>query len=71
MTLGKTYRQDAPLSWGYLTSSDDGTRRRVRLTQQLDLGPARGAAQAEGSAPTGRFPDDDAVEDSDSDASDV
>ena len=71
MTLGKTYRQDAPLSWGYLTSSDDGTRRRVRLTQQLDLAPARGAAQAEGSAPTGRFPDDDAVEDSDSDASDV
>jgi dihydropteroate synthase len=37
VSLGKTYRQEAPLSWGYLTPSDEQTRdqrerRRVRLT---------------------------------------
>jgi hypothetical protein len=42
VTLGKTYRQEGALSWGYLTPSDDvrhaakkgGTKRRVRLTQR-------------------------------------
>jgi dihydropteroate synthase-like protein len=34
MTLGKTYRQEAPLSWGYLTPSEDRRSRRVRLTQR-------------------------------------
>jgi dihydropteroate synthase-like protein len=33
MTLGKTYRQDGMLSWGYLTPPDTD-RRRVRLTQR-------------------------------------
>lgn len=32
MQLGKTYRQDSPLSWGYLTPADE-PRRQVRLTQ--------------------------------------
>jgi dihydropteroate synthase len=32
MTLGKTYRQDAPLSWGYLTPADDQQPKRTRLT---------------------------------------
>jgi dihydropteroate synthase len=33
VTLGKTYRQDGALSWGYLTPADDATSGRVRLTQ--------------------------------------
>jgi dihydropteroate synthase-like protein len=33
MQLGKTYRQDNPLSWGYLTPPDE-PRRHVRLTQR-------------------------------------
>ena len=33
MQLGKTYRQDGQLSWGYLTPPDE-PRRRVRLTQR-------------------------------------
>jgi dihydropteroate synthase len=32
-TLGKTYRQDSPLSWGYLTPVEEGPSRHVRLTQ--------------------------------------
>jgi dihydropteroate synthase-like protein len=32
VTLGKTYRQDAPLSWGYLTPAEAPTEH-VRLTQ--------------------------------------
>jgi len=33
MTLGKTYRQEGSLSWGYLTPPDDVTSEHVRLTQ--------------------------------------
>lgn len=33
MTLGKTYRQEGALSWGYLTPPDDTTQEHVRLTQ--------------------------------------
>jgi dihydropteroate synthase len=32
VTLGKTYRQDGPLSWGYLTPADDQRPKRTRLT---------------------------------------
>jgi dihydropteroate synthase len=32
VTLGKTYRQEGALSWGYLTPPDDPTREHVRLT---------------------------------------
>jgi dihydropteroate synthase len=32
VTLGKTYRQDETLSWGYLTPSDGGKSKPVRLT---------------------------------------
>jgi dihydropteroate synthase len=43
-SLGKTYRQDEPLSWGYLTEEDrtrDVKPSRVRLTQrQGRMGPA-------------------------------
>ena len=33
MTLGKTYRQEGALRWGYLTPADDTSAGRVRLTQ--------------------------------------
>jgi dihydropteroate synthase len=44
--LGKTYRQDSPLSWGYLTSPDSSTAahaRPVRLTHRAERtnGPRR------------------------------
>ncbi len=32
VTLGKTYRQDETLSWGYLTPADDDKSKHVRLT---------------------------------------
>jgi dihydropteroate synthase len=34
VTLGKTYRQEGALSWGYLTPPDDEQSGRVRLTQR-------------------------------------
>jgi dihydropteroate synthase len=34
VTLGKTYRQEGALSWGYLTPPDDPTSAHVRLTQR-------------------------------------
>ncbi len=37
MTLGKTYRQEGALAWGYLTPPDDVKSEHVRLTQK----PAR------------------------------
>ena len=39
VALGKTYRQDEMLSWGYLTPADDETPRHVRLTERSK--PAR------------------------------
>jgi dihydropteroate synthase len=35
VTLGKTYRQEGALSWGYLTPPDDAKSEHVRLTQRL------------------------------------
>ena len=34
VTLGKTYRQEGPLTWGYLTPPDDPVREHVPLTQR-------------------------------------
>lgn len=34
VTLGKTYRQEGALSWGYLTPADDAVTDHVRLTQR-------------------------------------
>jgi len=34
ITLGKTYRQEGALNWGYLTPPDDTRREHVRLTQR-------------------------------------
>jgi len=47
ITLGKTYRQEGALSWGYLTPPDDVRSDHVKLTQRR----RRGAAPA---APRGR-----------------
>jgi dihydropteroate synthase len=44
MTLGKTYRQEGALSWGYLTPADEERREHVKLTQR-----ARPEAQRPGS----------------------
>jgi dihydropteroate synthase len=34
VTLGKTYRQEGALSWGYLTPPDDARSEHVRLTER-------------------------------------
>jgi hypothetical protein len=34
ITLGKTYRQEGALGWGYLTPPDDGKSGHVKLTQR-------------------------------------
>jgi len=34
VTLGKTYRQEGSLSWGYLTPADDAKTEHVKLTQK-------------------------------------
>ncbi len=38
VTLGKTYRQEGALSWGYLTPADDVKSEHVRLTQRSKRG---------------------------------
>ena len=40
VTLGKTYRQEGALSWGYLTPADDETSGHVRLTQGQKRNPS-------------------------------
>jgi dihydropteroate synthase len=47
VTLGKTYRQEGALSWGYLTPPDEGRAEHVRLTQRSARSRRR-AADAEG-----------------------
>ena len=48
ITLGKTYRQEGALDWGYLTPDDDVKSERVRLTQRSERTKrrARGEEQA-------------------------
>jgi hypothetical protein len=43
VTLGKTYRQEGALAWGYLTPPDDVRSEHVKLTQRRRRpeGPAR------------------------------
>ena len=42
VTLGKTYRQEGSLSWGYLTPPDDATSEHVKLTQRSNRRDAPG-----------------------------
>jgi dihydropteroate synthase-like protein len=46
VTLGKTYRQEGALSWGYLTPPDDVKAGHVRLTQRSR--PRRAASRQDG-----------------------
>jgi len=43
VTLGKTYRQEGALSWGYLTPPDEARSEHVRLTQPLRRGRPGGS----------------------------
>ena len=54
LTLGKTYRQEGSLSWGYLTPPDDVKAEHVRLTQRSERSAARARrdARARGAPPT-------------------
>ena len=60
ITLGKTYRQEGSLSWGYLTPPDDVKAEHVRLTQRSERARRRAAATAEGAERYPR-PDPDAL----------
>ena len=46
ITLGKTYRQEGSLSWGYLTPPDDVKSEHVKLTQRSRRRPAPGGGPA-------------------------
>ena len=48
ITLGKTYRQEGSLSWGYLTPPDDVKSEHVKLTQRSRV---RRSARREGDPP--------------------
>ena len=39
ITLGKTYRQEGALDWGYLTPADDTRSEHVKLTQRRSRKP--------------------------------
>lgn len=60
LVLGKTYRQEGALSWGYLTPPDDVKAEHVRLTQRSARARRRAAAAAEGGEVWPR-PDPDAL----------
>jgi dihydropteroate synthase len=47
IVLGKTYRQEGALSWGYLTPPDDPRAEHVKLTQRTKRGRARGTGGGE------------------------
>ena len=47
ITLGKTYRQEGALSWGYLTPPDDVKSEHVKLTQRSRTGVKTGPRDAE------------------------
>ena len=49
ITLGKTYRQEGALNWGYLTPPDDVNSEHVKLThrrRRAEAPPARGGQRA-------------------------
>jgi dihydropteroate synthase-like protein len=51
VTLGKSYRQEGTLSWGYLTPAEEEGHEHVRLTQRSARARRRGAAAARGAPP--------------------
>ncbi len=48
ITLGKTYRQEGALSWGYLTPPDDVKSEHVKLTQRSRRSEERARSRAAG-----------------------
>lgn len=54
MRLGKAYRQEGALDWGYLTPPDDVRSARVRLTQRSEAHGSKSKRQAP--APTAQEP---------------
>jgi len=54
ITLGKTYRQEGTLNWGYLTPPDEVKSEQVKLTQRSRKGRGRKAGQRGGNPPGGR-----------------
>jgi dihydropteroate synthase len=53
ITLGKSYRQEGALSWGYLTPPDDVKSEHVRLTQRSRRSRERGPAGTRTERPRG------------------
>jgi dihydropteroate synthase len=53
ITLGKTYRQEGALSWGYLTPPDDVKTEHVKLTQRSRKARGRTAGKRESGAAGG------------------
>ena len=53
ITLGKTYRQEGALSWGYLTPPDDVKSEHVKLTQRRRRDERRRRAAGRGTMSTG------------------
>lgn len=51
ITLGKTYRQEGTLNWGYLTPPDDPVVEHVRLTQRSSRSDRAAPAGRPGDAP--------------------
>ncbi|HKV50947.1 MAG TPA: DUF6513 domain-containing protein [Gemmatimonadaceae bacterium] len=51
ITLGKTYRQEGQLAWGYLTPPDDPVAEHVRLTQRSRRAEEAARSSAAGDAP--------------------
>jgi dihydropteroate synthase len=50
ITLGKTYRQEGALSWGYLTPPDDVKSEHVKLTQRSRRGREKAGKRESGAA---------------------
>jgi dihydropteroate synthase len=64
VTLGKTYRQEGSLDWGYLTPPDEVKSEHVKLTQRSERSRRRAAerergdeAEREGAEPEGAEPE--------------
>jgi dihydropteroate synthase-like protein len=53
ITLGKTYRQEGALNWGYLTPPDDVKSEHVKLTQRSRKRRVSGEAGKRGGSPRG------------------
>ncbi|HEY7896215.1 MAG TPA: DUF6513 domain-containing protein [Gemmatimonadaceae bacterium] len=51
ITLGKTYRQEGQLNWGYLTPPDDAVAEHVRLTQRSRRAERSVRSRADDDAP--------------------